>query len=227
VGTVQTTSGFVTINDTSLTPPPLTGSVSLGSNYSVGSRNTRANFLTITADSSAGSGQSWSVSSGGIPVQFGAGNGSSGTFSSGQSVVCLFGGPHSGGTVSVSISKSGYTNYNSGGISVPALSVYSPYTVSTGFTQESGYTTALANSVLPFYAGNGTYTVTGGGLRYQLFRAPEYGGFAFWCGFCISNGVDPSSALFRDSFGAASESQTGPKTSYQPGTGWNTLSDRP
>lgn len=225
VGTIQAYSGYLSINDTSLTPPQLTGFVSVGSNYVTAGRNTKANYLTITADSSAGSGQSWSVSAGAIPVQFGAGNGSSGSFSSGQSVVCVFGGPHSGGNVSVTISRSGYTTYSTV-VYVSPLSVYSPYTVSNGFAQESAVPANIGASIIAWYSGNGTYTANGGQTRYQLYRAPEYDGAVYWAGQLISRGWSTDSQEFRDAFGNAGESQS-PKFSYNPGTGWDQFSDKP
>lgn len=187
--------------------------------------NPKASTVIITNGSSI-SGASYSVSAPGLTRNSDFNQPTSGSLSVGTATYISYRGPHSGTTATVTVSASGYSNFV-GTVSIPANNNYSPYTVSSGFTQESGYTTTLANAVLPYYAGNGTYTVSGGGLRYQLWRAPEYGGFVFWCGFCISNGVDPSSLLFRDSFGASPESQTGPKTSYNPGTGYNTLSDRP
>ena len=246
-GTLQTYSGYVAINDTSVTPPQLTGFVSVGSNYVAsfdglrsGSFNTKSNYLTITADSSAGSGQSWSVSAGAIPVQTGAGNGSSGTFSSGQSVICLFGGPHSAGNVSVTISKSGYTTYNSGAIAVGAISVNSPYTYSNWRT-DYGKTSAQYNVGLLIgsynYALKTAFFPSGGGTRYGLGRQPDIGGVNYWADACALNGWTYNTQAFVDTFFAAVNgvpSSQDYAESFSPnprttnyGDGWNSFGGLP
>jgi hypothetical protein len=249
VGTIQAYSSYLYINDTSTAPPQLTGFVSLGSNYvasydgiQYGSYNTKSNYLTITADASAGSGQSWSVSAGAIPVQVGsgAGDGSSGTFSSGQSVVCLFGGPHDAGFVYVTISKSGYTTYSSGAIYVPAISVNSPYTY-------SNWRSDYGKNDNQYYAGLliGTYEYrlktafypTGKGTRYGLGRQGDIGGVNYWADACAANGWSYNTQAFVDTFFAAVDGVPGsqdynesfnpnPRTSNQ-GDGWNTFGGLP
>lgn len=187
--------------------------------------NTQGSTVIITNGSSI-SGASYVVNAPGLTRNTDWNQPASGTLLVGSGTYVTYRGPHSGATATVTVSKSGYSNYVTN-VTIPANAYYSPYTIASGFTQESGYTTSLANSVLPYYAGNGTFLSSTGVVRYQLWRAPEYGGLAFWCSFCINNGVTASSALFRDSFGASPESSTGPKTSYNPGTGYNTFSDRP
>jgi len=203
-----------------------------------GSYNTKANFITITADPSAGS-QSYSVSPGAIPVQTNTGNGTSGTFSSGQSVVCVFGGPHSGGTVFVTVSKSGYTSYNTS-ISVPALSVTSPYTFGT-------WRTLYGKTDNQYFAGLliGTYNYrlktafnpTGKGTRYGLGRQPDIGGVNYWADAAAANGWSYNTQAFVDTFFAAVDGVPGsqdynesfnpnPRTSNQ-GDGWNTFGGLP
>lgn len=187
--------------------------------------NTQGSTVIISNTSSI-SGASYTVNAPGLTRNTDWNQPASGTLLVGPGTYITYRGPHSGTTATVTVSAAGYSNYVTN-VTIPANAYYSPYTILNGFTQESGYSYGLAQSVYPYYAGNNTFTVSGGGLRYQLWRAPEYGGIAFWCSFCLSNGVDPSSLLFRDSFGASPESQSGPKTSYNPGTGYNTLSDRP
>lgn len=245
-GTIQAYSGYVAINDTSITPPQLTGFVSVGSNYVAsfdgvgpGSFNTKSNYLTITADSSAGSGQSWSVSAGSIPIQTGAGNGSSGTFNSGQSVVCLFGGPHSAGNVFVTISKSGYTTYNSGAIAVAAITVNSPYTYTT-WRNDFGKTTAQYNVGVLIgsynYSSKTAFFPTGKGTRYGLGRQPDMGGLNYWSDAAAANGWTYNTQAFVDTFFAAVDGvpssvdyaetfNSNPRASH--GDGWNTIGGYP
>lgn len=211
------------------TPPTIAGSVTLGSNYVVFGPNyqTKADYLFFSRQGGAPTTSSWSVN--GLTVQTaGAGaSASSGTFNSSvQNEVVVFQGPHGAANVTLTISAPGYTSYTST-IFVPANSTYSPYTASLGFTQESGKSASVAQSVINWYAGNSSYTVTGGATRWQLYRAVEYGGLVFWCDYLTNNGLTTSSQQFRDAFGAASESVVGPKTTFERGTGWNVLSDRP
>lgn len=211
--------------------PTIAASAAVYPNYVVNGPNTqtKAYYVYISKGNPGPATQTWSLSgnypdinTGGI----GAGS-SSGTFSgSTATAVPVFFAPHTARNFTVTVSGSGYTSYTVN-LSVPANTVYSPYSIYQGFIQESGYSAIIAYYVLPFYAGNGTYTVTGGGLRYQLYRAPEYGGFAYWCSLMVANGWTSSSQGFLDAFGSSPESQTGPKTSYNPGTGYNVLSDRP
>lgn len=244
-GTIQVYSSYVSINDTSQTPPSLSASVSVGTNHVAnndgiqsGSYNTKANFVLITADPSAGT-QSYSVSPGAIPVQTSTGNGTSGTFSSGQSVVCVFGGPHNGGTVFVTVSKSGYTSYSTS-VSVPALAVYSPYTYGT-------WRTLYGKTDNQYYAGLliGTYeyrlktafSPTGKGTRYGLGRQPDIGGVNYWADAAAANGWSYNTQAFVDTFFAAVDGVPGsqdynesfnpnPRTSNQ-GDGWNSFGGLP
>jgi hypothetical protein len=99
--------------------------------------------------------------------------------------------------------------------------------LSNGFAQEFGASQSVAASVISFYAGNGTFTVSDGGTRYQLYRRPESSGVAYWTNFLVSNGLTTSSQQFLDAFGGAPETQTGPKTSFGYGSGYNVFSDKP
>ena len=65
--------------------------------------------------------------------------------------------------------------------------------------------------------------------RYQTYRAAEYGGVVFWTNYIVTNGLTggTSSQAFLDAFGSSSETFTGPKTTFQYGTGWDTFSDKP
>jgi hypothetical protein len=213
--------------------PTLSASVSVNYNYTISGPNTqtKAYYVQIFWDSSAGGTQFWSINTGGLSTQtFGGTNGAtSGTFGGGiTNAIVGFNGQHSSTTVSITVSRSGYNSFT-GNYSIPSNSVYTPYTASNGYTQESGIPSNIAASVIAWYAGNGTFFVTQdpGVPRYQLYRAPEFGGLGFWCNSLINNGWTTSSQAFLDAFGSAPETFTGPKTFYNPGTGWNQLSDRP
>jgi len=192
--------------------------------------NTKGTTVIISNGSSI-SGASYSVTTdAGLDRNLYFNQPTSGTLAVGAGTYITYNGPHSATTARVTVSKSGYTSY-SGTISLAANTNYSPYTIYQGFLQESGYaySAALAYAVYQYYAGSGTFYVTQdpGVIRYQLYRAPDYGGLVYWCSFCISNAIDPSSQQFRDAFGSAPETFTGPKTSYNPGTGFNMFYDRP
>ena len=213
--------------------PTIGASATVYSNYVVNGPNTqtKAYYVYISKGTPGPATQTWSLSgnypdinTGGV----GAGS-SSGTFSGGiATAVPVFFAPHTARNFTVTVSGSGYTSYTAN-LSVPANTVYSPYSIYQGFVQESGYSATIAYYVLPFYAGNGTFYVTQdpGVIRYQLYRAPDYGGFAYWCSLMVANGWTSSSQGFLDAFGSSPETFTGPKTSYNPGTGYNVLSDRP
>jgi len=237
------TSPTITIVDTSTTPyippsepyippTPTLAASAVGPyfNYTIPGpeSNTRAYYVRIYKDTNGPATQSWSVSTA-FSIQSGFGQGSSGTFSGAiNNAVVGFNGPHDAGYVYVTVSASGYNSYSTS-IYVPANTAYTPYTVSNGFTQEFGIPSGIAASVVAFYTGNGTFYVTQdpGVIRYQLYRAPEAGGVAYWCNFLINNGLTTSSQQFLDAFGSAPETFTGPKTSYQYGNGYNVFSDKP
>jgi hypothetical protein len=242
-GQIVATSPTITIGDTSTTPyippsepyippTPTLAASAVGPYYNytipVTPLQTKAYYIQIYKDTNGPATQSWSVSTG-LSIQSGFGQGSSGTFSGGiNNAIVGFNGPHDAGYVYVTVSASGYNSYSTS-IYVPANTSYTPYTVSNGFTQEFGIPSGIAASVVAFYTGNGTFYVTHdpGVPRYQLYRAPESGGVAYWAGILISNGWTTSSQGFLDAFGSAPETFTGPKTSYQFGTGWNQFSDKP
>ena len=190
--------------------------------------NTKGTTVVINNGSSI-SGASYSVTTdAGLQRNLYFNQAESGSLLVGAGTYITYYGPHNATTARVTVSASGYTSY-SGTISLDTNNNYSPYSIYQGFLQESGYAGygGLAYAIYQYYAGSGTFTVSGGGTRYQLYRAPEYGGLVFWIQFCINNGVEPPALLFLDSFGASPESQTGPKTSYNPGTGFNMFLDRP
>ena len=235
-------STSVQIVDTSQTPPPqpdpdppqptptLAASV-VGPYYNFvlpgrGS-NTKAYYIDVLA-APGGFQQSYSISTS-LSLQTNFGSSPSGTFSGGITRALVgFNGPHDAGTVYVTVSAPGYNSYNTS-IYVPANTTYTPYTTSNGFIQEFGVSASVAASVIAFYAGNSTFYVTQdpGVPRYQLYRAGEAGGVAYWTNYLISNGLTTSSQQFLDAFGSAPETFTGPKTSFQYGTGWDTFSDKP
>jgi len=240
-GQIIATSPTVTIGDTSQTPPPppppdppaptptlAAGAVGPYYNYTIPVTpfQTKAYYIQIFKDNNGPATQSWSVSTG-LSIQSGFGQGNSGTFSGDiNNAIVGFNGPHDAGYVYVTVSASGYNSYSTA-IYVPANATYTPYTLSNGFAQEFGASQSVAASVISFYAGNGTFTVSDGGTRYQLYRRPESSGVAYWTNFLVSNGLTTSSQQFLDAFGGAPETQTGPKTSFGYGSGYNVFSDKP
>jgi len=198
-------------------------------NYVVIGRNasTKAYYIEVSA-APGGFQQSYSISTS-LGLQTGFGSSPSGTFSGGITRALVgFNGPHDAGTIYVTVSAPGYTSY-SNSIPIPANTIYTPYTISNGFIQEFGVSGSVAASVVAFYAGNSTFYVTHdpGVSRYQLYRAGEASGIAFWTNYLINNGLTTSSQQFLDAFGSAPETFTGPKISFQYGTGWDTFSDKP
>jgi hypothetical protein len=130
------------------------------------------------------------------------------------------------------VSAPGYTSYNTS-IYVPANIEFTPFTVLNGFRQQSTFNAdyyPLAYDVISFYTGNAPFNVTHdpGVPRYRLYRNPEYGGVVFWLNYLVSNGIgNVNSPIFLDAFGSSPETFTGPKPSYQYGTGWGDFSDKP
>jgi predicted RecA/RadA family phage recombinase len=240
-GQIIATSPTVTIGDTSQTPPPppppdppaptptlAAGAVGPYYNYTIPVTpfQTKAYYIQIFKDNNGPATQSWSVSTG-LSIQSGFGQGNSGTFSGDiNNAIVGFNGPHDAGYVYVTVSASGYNSYSTS-IYVPANATYTPYTLSNGFAQEFGASQSVAASVISFYTGNGTFTVSDGSTRYQLYRRPESTGVAYWTNFLVSNGLTTSSQQFLDAFGGAPETQTGPKTSFGYGSGYNVFSDKP
>lgn len=247
--TLVATSGTVTINDTSLTPPQLNASALLGFNYTIigPNSNTQAYYIRIDRDSSGPATQTWSINTGGLSIQSGIGTGSSsGTFSGVISnAVIGFTAPHSSATVSVTVSASGYTSYFQS-FSVSANSVYSPYNFSRGFPQEfssssataRSYSQTIANTVYesistPFTTDN----IGGRTTWYGLGRRADAGGANFWGGYCESNGISPTSLAFYNAFfSAVNNAGTGNidyqsaitnSKSFRYGTGYDKFFDRP
>jgi hypothetical protein len=233
-GTVLQTSSSVTINDTSTTPPepdPEIPGVTLSvidwfkGTPPFTSYGQKAMYLS----NSSGLNLSYTFGAPGLTYDsVSSTNAMSGTSFNALGTYVAFTGPHSSTTGFVTVSYPGYQSRFLS-VTIPANSKYAPYTVSNGFVQEFGQSAGVAASVVAFYAGNGTFYVTHdpGVIRYQLYRAAEAGGVSFWTNYLVSNGLTTSSQAFLDAFGSAPETFTGPKTSYQPGTGYNTFSDRP
>ena len=235
-------STSVQIVDTSQTPPPdpppdppapaptlAASATGPYYNYVLPGRgaNTKAYHIDVAA-APGGFQQSYSISTS-LSLQTGFGSSPSGTFSGSVTRALVgFNGPHDAGTVYVTVSAPGFTSYNTS-IYVPANTTYTPYTTSNGFIQEFGASASVAASVIAFYAGNSTFYVTQdpGVPRYQLYRAGEAGGVAYWTNYLINNGLNTSSQQFLDAFGSAPETFTGPKASFQYGSGWDTFSDKP
>ena len=190
--------------------------------------------IVITGDSTAGT-QNYTVTLSTGAVDTATGSPLTGTISSGSVTICLKG-INSQGTATLTLSKSGYTNYV-GSITYSANAKYSPYLLTAGFPQESKYTSAklttatwIANNL---YKGIATSYTTSLGTRYGLGRAPDYGGLVFWTDRCIATyaGNYSGSAFLSDFFGAAggsdlTNSKTASKT-YNPGTGYGDFYDRP
>lgn len=247
--TLVATSGTVTINDTSLTPPQLNASAFSAFNYTLAgiSSQTKAYYVSISRDSSGPSTQSWSVNSGGLSIQSGIGTGSSsGTFTTTiTNAVIGFTAPHSSATVTVTVSASGYTSYVQN-FSIAANSVYSPYNFSRGFSQEytslgstaRNYSEQIANSVYETIATPYTTTsINGRTTWYGLGRRADAGGASFWGQWCVDNGVTPSSQTFYNNFfnavfnaGTGStdyQATTTSSKSFRLGTGYDKFFDRP
>ena len=190
--------------------------------------------IVITGDATAGT-QNYTVTLSTGTVDTTTGSPLTGTIGSNSLTICLKG-INSQGTATLTLSKSGYTNYV-GSIIYSANAKYSPYLLNAGFPQESLYTaskltiaTWIANNL---YKGIATAYTTTLGTRYGLGRAPDYGGLVFWTNRCISTyaGAYSGSAFLTDFFGAAggtdlTNSKTTSKT-YNPGSGYGDFYDRP
>ena len=246
-GQVVATSPTITIGDASTTPAPpppdptptptptlAASAVGPYYNFVIPGRNANTNAYYIEVFAAPGGfQQSYSVSTS-LSIQTGFGSSPSGTFSGGITRAPVgFTGPHAAGTVYVTVSAPGYISYSTS-ISIPASTTYTPFTVLNGFRQQSSFNAdyyPIAQAVVGFYNGNATFYVTHdpGVPRYQTFRAPEYGGVVFWTNYIVTNGLPggTSSQAFLDAFGSSPETFTGPKTTFQFGTGWDTFSDKP
>lgn len=237
-GTVVATSNSVTVNDTSTTPA-LSPTVQILSNYTTsGGLLTKARGIRITRDSAGPINQNWSISTS-LTIQTGTGAGvSSGTLtSSSPSVDVIFQSPHSTTTATVSVTGSGFTSY-SNNFSVTSVSSYSPYNFARGYPQESSADAARLNIATELngstqvYRSNNAFT-TSSGTRYGLRRAPDYGGVNFWANWAFVNnaGSITNQNFYNNFFGGLggndlTRSQTTSK-SFDGGTGWDTLYDRP
>lgn len=189
--------------------------------------------IVITGDAAAGT-QNYTVSlSTGTADTTGATL--TGTISSGSLTICLKG-TNSAGTATLTLSKTGYTNY-SGSVAYAANTKYSPYLLTAGFPQESKYTSAklttatwIANNL---YKGIATAYTTALGTRYGLGRAPDYGGLVFWTDRCIAtyagnySGSAFLSAFFAEAGGSDLTNSKTPSKTYNPGTGYGDFYDRP
>jgi hypothetical protein len=190
--------------------------------------------IVITGDATAGT-QNYTVTLSTGTVDTTTGSPLTGTIGSNSLTICLKG-TNSAGTATLTLSKSGYTNY-SGSVAYAANTKYSPYLLTAGFPQESLYTSAklttatwIANNL---YKGIATAYTTALGTRYGLGRAPDYGGLVFWTNKCVTTyaGNYSGSAFLSDFFAAAggtdlTNSKTASKT-YNPGTGYGDFYDRP
>jgi hypothetical protein len=238
-GTVVATSNSVTINDTSTTPQ-LSPTIQLLTNYTipVTSLQTKASGIRITRDTSGPASQNWSITTS-LTVQSGAGNGvSSGTLTtSSTNAVVIFQAPHNTTNVTVNVTGSGYTSF-SNTYSISAVSIYSPYNFSRGYPQESGADASRLNIATQLngasqvYRSNNAFT-TSSGTRYGLFRAPDYAGVNFWANWAfVNNAGSITNQNFYDNFFGGlggndlTRSQTNSK-SFDSGTGYNALYDRP
>jgi hypothetical protein len=137
--------------------------------------------------------------------------------------------PHSERYFTVTVTGSGYKAWTQL-MYLGNNSYYSPYTVYNGYAQERpDLSASLAAQVVIFYRDYGTFYVTQdpGVPRYHPYRAPEIGGVSFWVTYMTNNAISSTSdQRFLDAFGSAPETFT-PKYSYNPGTGYDTFSDRP
>jgi hypothetical protein len=244
-GTFLASTGSITINDTSTTPIPPDPQLNASTsgpffNYIIfgPNSNTKAYYIQIFRDPSGPFTQNWSISTS-LGIQTGFGGATSGTFTAGgiTNAIVGFNGPHSTAFVFVNVSAPGYTAYNTV-LVPPANSVYTPYTLTNGFSQEfgrSGTALTLTQNVIEFYESRFTpYTTTlSPPTRYGLNRRGETSGVNFWVGQAIAFGWtvsgDSSSMAFKNGIlGNPGETYTSPSTAaFNQGTGYGAFIDKP
>lgn len=250
--TLVATSGTVTINDTSLSPPQLNASATLNYNYVIAglSSETKAYYIRIEKDPNVSATQTWTViPTASLSIQSGIGTGaSSGTFSGViTNAVVGFTGPHNSASPTVTVSASGYTDYFRG-FSVPANTLYTPYNFSRGFPQEfssssataRSYSQTIANTVYESISTAFTTDPIGGSARttwFGLGRRADASGADFWGGYCVSNAITPTSLQFYNAFfTSVNDAGTGnvdyqaaitSSKSFRTGTGYDKFFDRP
>jgi hypothetical protein len=250
-GTVVASSPFVGIADTSTTPPAvqLNGSLTVTSNYvAIGGFQTKQYYVTVRGDTSAGSGQNWSISTS-LTADI-ALRGTSGTFdgvsgSASNVALITFQAPHTAQNVTLTLSKSGYITQTIQ-VAVPFNSVYSPYNYSRGFPQEFSSSSSLVRSYAQtiaqtYYESISTpFTTSSIGGRttwYGAGRRGDVDGIIYWGQLCVTNGIPPTSLSFRNTIFTTVNS-LGPgnadydacirsSKSFRFGTGYNTFFDRP
>ena len=250
-GTIVATSSVVTINDTSQTPPSPTLNITFQSlsDYVVfgPGTQTKQRYVRAVWDSAAGGTQAWSLTtSPSLSTDPNLTSGTSGTWSGAgfTTMVATFTGPHPASNATLTVTRSGYQAFTQT-LTIPANSLYSPYTFTSGFPQESGQSGSLAADVLSLYYNNNSFTVTvrvSGDpapttvTRWALFRDPDYGGAVFWTSTCAANGWTSGTQAYRNSFFQTIEDQgggndfnrarTGTK-SFEANTGYGSFQDRP
>ena len=130
------------------------------------------------------------------------------------------------------MSGSGYTSFTQN-FSVAANSVYSPYTLTSGWPQDTGFTygtiSGIATDIYAIYNGRSAYTTTlSPATRYGFYRRPDWGGLAYWVNQCAANGWTASTTAFLNAiFTAAGAAYVNQPTTYDPGTGYGDFSDKP
>ena len=192
--------------------------------------------IVITGDATAGT-QNYTVTLSTGAVDTTTGSPLTGTISNNSLTICLKG-TNSAGTAQLTLTKTGYTNYT-GSVAYAANTKYSPYLLTAGFPQESGFTAGTTTHTIATWIANNLYKgiatayTTTLGTRYGLGRAPDYGGLVFWTNKCIATyaGNYSGSAFLTEFFGAAggtdlTNSKTTSKT-YNPGSGYSDFYDRP
>jgi hypothetical protein len=247
-GTFLASASTVTINDTSTTPippdPQLSPPAPQGPlfNYVIFGPNINTKAYHVQIYNSGGpftptpAVQYWSIFTiPGLTLQTQFGNGtSSGTFSGSiTNAVVGWVGPHSASTAFITVSAPGYTSYTTT-IAIPANSVYTPYTYSSGFSQESGVANwPLAQQIGEgYYRGSGAFTAPALSppTRYGFNRQPEYAGLLYWTTQAIANGWSYNSPAFNNTIFGAAEGAGIPSivpNPFQFAQGYGNLLDRP
>jgi len=220
-------------------PASLKGSIT--SPASLSSKQQRQ--IVITGDAAAGA-QTYTVTLSTGTADTTTGSPVTGTISSGSVTICLKG-INSAGTATLTLSKSGYTNY-SGSVAYAANTKYSPYTLSLGFIQEySGVNLSVATWIAEnLFRGTGSFTTSlSPATRYGLARAPDAGGLNYWTRRCLkeSGFVQPNDSwtagnyndkVFLSNFfggmgGTDLTRSTTASKSFSAGSGYNYFDDRP